>query len=187
MMNQITISRKKYDELLKNNQEIANDFQFIMANPQIYIQNEFAFEDGIIFVDDAPLFAFHRCLYSGKEQSEIGKSGFVIEAMNSSGFVVFYYGISLVDKVVGDLYVEPINDDAIKLFGNLSYQQIVFGYAYKFIIPLDKIQRSALNSRTILQKIPSDIERKHHGNLEVTASNPVRLTNGIIYRNVLPA
>lgn len=169
---------------MNNKVEVANYFNYIFKHLQMYIQDEFPFEDGVVFLDDKPSFEFHKVTYQGEEKSQIEKTGFEITSMSSKGMIVFYCGIRQKIGFV-DLYVEPINDIGINYFENLSQEQIVFGYAYKFIILIDKIQRCALNSKTILQKISSSVERSNQERgHKAISSNPIRLTGGITYQYV---
>lgn len=187
-MNYISYPKEMFERLVKNPKYCVDCMTYLNSNRSMYCNGEFPFNDGVVQMEGKTLFAFFACEYDGKEESEIGKTGFIINAFTKGKESVFYFGISEIEQdgeTFIDWYTEPLNDWCKECWKNVSQEQIIYGYAYKFILTLDQILRKAIKSKKKIIKVQSNVEREFkESSGGCSKSSVIKLSDGIEYQYV---
>lgn len=187
-MNYIAYPQSAYQRLVNDDKYLLDCINYLNANHEMYLSGEFAFEEGVIQVSEQVLCYFRACEYLGEDDSmEQGKIGFVIHANVRGETATFFIAISELE-VKGERYLdwflEPLNDWATAF--SKKFPDRFESVLCKILIPLDQIQRKALESQRKIIRIRNDVEQKvtSNPNVKRVESKVISLSGGIKYQYV---
>lgn len=186
-MNLIYYPKQDFYNLMQNPAFREEKMNRFLMNIERFANGEIAFEEGAILLDGKISFFFAYVKYEGEEKSQIGKYGYLIQGTRfNDDTVQFYVGVNLMlEQNLCSIYYEPVNEEARKMYNQYIDRDLFTSYLYKAIIPLEEIQRKALQYTKKIVKVKENLDREFNENPKGHyESRPVNLQNGIRYQYV---
>lgn len=188
-MNYIYYPEHEFNTLIQSTEVYTQKIRRLFEKPTVFLDGKFPFEEGVVMLGSAPLFTFRYTEYAGNEESEMGNYGFVITAMNSNDcamvMYISFHQAMLNSEPYAGLYIEPISEEASKTFDKFSIEETISLYLYKFLIPLEEIQRKSLFYTKKIIRVKESVDRNFNENsTKCYKSKPINIQSGIKYQYV---
>lgn len=193
-MNKVYIPWGMMHRVLKDPEFRRAYLEFMRVNHRMWTSHEFAFSEGRVMAEErgkvTDCFMFQECEYSGDEEPEQGRTGFVFQMYSGrvKAVTAFYFNISLTThegEPCTDWYVEPYNDAAVEFFNACEKSEDSLGYVLMAAIPFDIIQRKAMEREARIRKITERTRAKaggRPGSGASASSAVIPLSGGITWR-----